>query len=67
METKSVKLERQTLEFLLDLPDAAQIVGLRLERDVVHLELETTIAFPHNSTLIYESDGNGSLSLIGSE
>ena len=67
METKSVKLERQTLEFPLDLPDAAQIVGLRLEGDDVQLELKTTIAFPQNSTLIYESDGNGSLSLIGSE
>ena len=67
METKLVKIETPTLEFLLDLPDDASIVGIRFEGDVVHLELKTAIAFPQNSTLIYKSDGNGSLSLVGSE
>jgi hypothetical protein len=67
MTKRNVKLDRLTAEFMLDLPEGTSITDLRLEGDVVHLELETDVAFPEGSSLKYEHDDFGNTALVGSE
>jgi hypothetical protein len=65
MSNKTVKLDRLTVEFLLDLPEGTLITGTRLEGSMIYLELDTEVDFPENGTLVYEGDETGNIALVG--
>lgn len=65
MSNKTVKLDRLTAEFMLDLPEGTVITGIRLEGNMVHLDLDTDIDFPDGATLVYQNDEYGNNALVG--
>jgi hypothetical protein len=65
MSNKTVKVDRLTVEFMLDLPEGTAITGLRLEGTHVYLELDTEVDFPDNGALVYETDEYGNIALVG--
>jgi hypothetical protein len=67
MSNKTVKIDRLTAEFMLDLPEGTTITGARLEGTHIYLELDTELEFPENATLVYDHDEFGNTALVGAD
>lgn len=65
MAHKTVRIDFNSAEFMLDLPLDTTIVSATSDDGHIILVLDTDVDFEDNATLIYESDDSGVASLTG--
>ena len=65
MSKKTVGVDIPTAEFMLDLPEGTRILSASVSSGKLMLTLDTPHDFPEGSTLVYQSDDNGNIALIG--
>ena len=59
------KIDKSTVEFLLDLPTEFSLENLKVEEDSVILSISTDLDVPSNVVLQYQTDEYGNIALVG--
>lgn len=65
MAQKTLRIDFNTAEFMLDLPIATTILSASSHEGHLVLQVETTTEFPDDCVLVYESGEDGIASLAG--
>jgi len=65
MAHKTLRIDFNTVEFMLDFPIDTTILSAAHQDGHIVLEVETNTEFPDDCTLVYETGENGIASLTG--
>lgn len=65
MAQKTLRIDFNSAEFMLDLPTDTTILSATSHEGHLVLEVETTTEFPDDCVLVYEAGENGIASLTG--